>query len=121
MTVAYYFTQKSPPKIEVEPDVSNGLGKTDSSDHRETSDRYIGELFREDRHRVVVCHDGIQWILQKQRRADAAVGAAWDALGYFTTKNALLRVYRSKLAVSRQNYMLSPSRSGVHDGARSPQ
>ena len=65
-------------------------------DHRETADGYHGEIFRRGGYRVVVCKDGAQWILQRQRPKKSSGGAAWDALGYFVTRNALARVYRAK-------------------------
>jgi hypothetical protein len=65
-------------------------------EHRETADGYHGEVFRRGGYRVIICRDGIQWILQKRRRNISSGGAAWDALGYFVTKAALTRVYRSK-------------------------
>ena len=55
-------------------------------DHRETSNHYRGELFRFDRYRVAACRDGIQWLYQRQRPGSPAVGAAWDTLGYCTTR-----------------------------------
>lgn len=36
-------------------------------DHREPADRYRGEIFRNNRLRVVLCRDGIQWILQREK------------------------------------------------------
>ncbi len=48
-------------------------------DHREQSDRYQCEAFRKDGLRVILCKDGIQWILQRQ---DKLAGARWRALGY---------------------------------------
>jgi len=57
---------------------------------RETPDSYCGEIVRRGRYRVVVCKDGIQWILQRQ---DKLAGARWRALAYCTTRAALLRLW----------------------------
>ena len=69
----------------------NGL-----NEHRETRDAYVGELFRHGNYRVAVCKDGIQWLFQRRRPSFRAGGAAWDTIGYFTTRNALIRLYRAK-------------------------
>jgi len=59
-------------------------------DHRETADLYRGEIFRKDRFRVILCRDGIQWILQREKRG---AGARWQAFGYRTTRIALTRLW----------------------------
>lgn len=40
--------------------------------------------------RVVVCGAGIQWILQRRRQRGA--GRPWRAVGYVTTREALMRL-----------------------------
>ncbi len=60
------------------------------TDHRETSDNYQGELFRRGRLRVILCRDGIQWILQRKK---AGAAARWQALSYCTTRKALTRLW----------------------------
>jgi hypothetical protein len=59
-------------------------------DHRETADLYQGEVFRKGRFRVVLCRDGIQWILQREK---SGAGARWQAIGYYTTRKALNRLW----------------------------
>jgi hypothetical protein len=59
-------------------------------DHRETSNRYHGELVRQGNYRVILCKDSIQWILQRQK---GGPGAAWRALGYCATHEALMRLW----------------------------
>ncbi|MGJ8583878.1 MAG: hypothetical protein ACSHXD_07305 [Marinosulfonomonas sp.] len=59
-------------------------------DHRETGDNYAGELFRYGDYRVVLCRDGIQWIIQRHRKGAAA---RWKAFGYCTTRAALARLW----------------------------
>jgi hypothetical protein len=56
----------------------------------ETSDTYGAILAILDQgHRVIVCKDGIQWITQ--RRKSGGADRPWRALGYYTTRNALIR------------------------------
>lgn len=88
------------------------------TDHRETSDTYRGELFRQAGLRVIVCRDGQQWILQRQRGGKEAVGAGWDALGYFTTLKALARVYREKTGVHPSELANLPERINTMKDAR---
>ena len=59
-------------------------------DHRETEDNYRGEIFRRGEYRVILCKDGIQWIVQRRRKGAAA---RWLALGYCTTRAALARLW----------------------------
>jgi hypothetical protein len=56
----------------------------------ETSDTY-GEIVAilDQRHRVIVCKDGIQWITQRRKSGGAA--RPWRAMGYYTTRKALIR------------------------------
>ena len=62
----------------------------DMQDHRETADCYRYELVRQGRFRIVLCKDGIQWIVQRQKRGAAA---RWQAVGYCTTREALIRLW----------------------------
>ena len=62
---------------------------------RECGETYCGELLRFGRYRVAICRDGRQWLYQRQRRRFAGGGTAWDTLGYFTTRTALIRLHRS--------------------------
>ena len=59
-------------------------------DGRETSDLYHGELFRQGHYRVILCKDGIQWIIQRQ---DKAAGARWRSLSYCTARESLIRLW----------------------------
>jgi len=59
-------------------------------DHRESSDRYQGEIIRQDGFRIILCKDGIQWILQRQ---DKLAGSRWRAVGYCMTRAALIRLW----------------------------
>ena len=59
-------------------------------EHRETADLFHGQIVRRESHRVILDRDGIQWILQRRK---GGAGASWRALGYYTTKKALLRAW----------------------------
>lgn len=72
-----------------------GATVQDRTDHRETADDYRGELFRLGNHRVAVCADGMQWLLQSRRFEIRAGGTAWDTRGFCATRKALLRLTRS--------------------------
>ena len=59
--------------------------------HHETSDAY-GRVWAHlcARHRVIVCKDALQWILQQRKKGGAE--RPWRSVGYFRTRDALLRV-----------------------------
>ena len=57
---------------------------------QETSDTYGSVVTKlDDTHRVIVCKDGIQWITQ--RRKSGGAERPWRALGFYTTRKALIR------------------------------
>jgi len=41
--------------------------------------------------RVIVCRDGIQWILQRRNRAETVARHVWRGRSYCRTKEALIR------------------------------
>ena len=56
----------------------------------ERSDAYGGVVcIINDRWRVIVCKNNIQWILQKSK-ADGGHGRAWRGVSHLTTKKALI-------------------------------
>ena len=56
---------------------------------QETSDSYAHVLLQiGNRHRVIVCRDAIQWILQ--RRKNGGAERPWRALGFYRTRKALI-------------------------------
>jgi len=61
--------------------------------HRETADDYRGEVFRLEGWRVVVCTDGIQWIVQFHRSDKGQPRGRWRGLHYCTCLPSLLRVW----------------------------
>ena len=61
---------------------------------QETSDRYFRVVAHLcPKHRVVVCKDAWQWILQ--RRTKGGARRPWRAVGYFRTRDALSRACAS--------------------------
>ncbi len=66
-----------------------------NTDHRESSDRYHGEVLRRGAWRVVICRDGIQAIVQYRARAGAPDRARWEGRRYCTTRAALIRDWRA--------------------------
>lgn len=65
--------------------------KSPSGQKQETSDNYAGVIaVLSDGWRVIICKDGIQWILQRRKKGGAQ--RPWRGQGYFRTRRALLRV-----------------------------
>jgi hypothetical protein len=65
-----------------------------TTSHHETADDYLRVIARLCRqHRVVVCKDSIQWILQRRKKGGAE--RPWRSAGYFRTCDALIRVSAS--------------------------
>jgi hypothetical protein len=57
--------------------------------HRERDDGYKGVVAQlTTRWRVIVCRDGIQWILQ---RKESSHGGPWRGVSYNTNRDGLLR------------------------------
>lgn len=65
-------------------------------DYRETSDTYSAEIYRLENWRIIVCKDGLQWILQRLTRSNSAKGGQWEGQSYFRTREAALRLWRAK-------------------------
>ena len=61
--------------------------------HRERDDDYHRVVYVSDGWRVIVCKDGIQWIVQSRRRS-ARRQVEWKGRSYCTTLTALLRDWR---------------------------
>ncbi|GLS29294.1 hypothetical protein SAMN04488498_11397 [Mesorhizobium albiziae] len=63
--------------------------------HRKSDDDYQAVVAQiNDRWRVIVCKDGIQWILQRRTRAESPDGARWEGRSYLRSRNALISVSR---------------------------
>jgi hypothetical protein len=67
--------------------------RSNFGNHREASDSYRREVYRAGIWRVIVCKDGIQWILQRATRSGSTDGARWEAVSFCTTRAALLRLW----------------------------
>ena len=64
----------------------------EQASHHETSDAYASVIAQLcPRHRVIVCKDAIQWILQA-RRGERHGQPRWEALRYCRTRDALIRL-----------------------------
>jgi hypothetical protein len=86
------------------------------TDHRETAEGYVGELFRRGPHRVAECHQGLQWLLQRRRPRKSAGGAAWDTLSYCVTRKALDRFYRAHTGAEAPEIASLPDHFGRGSG-----
>jgi hypothetical protein len=76
-----------------------------AANHHETSDDYPGIVAQLcPRHRVIICKDAIQWILQR-RDAQRAGRPRWTGVGYFRTRSALIAVSRTVCARIDPNAM----------------
>jgi hypothetical protein len=63
--------------------------------HQETASTYLGLIAQlNEQWRVVVCKDGIQWILQR-RDAQRAGRVRWTGASYHCERKSLLRVSRA--------------------------
>lgn len=77
-------------------------------DFRETSDGYSDEICRAGGHRVIVCRDGIQWIIQRITRASGGPPrASWRAVAYLTTRQGLERLWAAHTGTLPPHEILS--------------
>ena len=61
-----------------------------SQNHHETAEGYLGVIARlDDRHRVIVCKDQVQWIIQV-RRGERRGQPRWTGVRYAQTREALI-------------------------------
>lgn len=77
--------------VKAQADAGGKSTKSETS-HRESDDAYrsvIAEL--SPGWRVIVCRDGIQWIVQR-RRAAGRHGGRWRGVHYCRTRDALIRL-----------------------------
>ena len=66
--------------------------------HHESADEYSGIVARlSASHRVITCKDRTQWVLQR-RDGQRHGRARWAGVGYFLTREALLRASRAMCA-----------------------
>lgn len=69
------------------------VAETASKNHRERDDHYQSVVCQIEGWRVIVCRDGIQWIIQRRRRAGRR-RVEWKGLAYCTTRDSLIREWR---------------------------
>jgi len=61
---------------------------------QETADAYHGVVAHLcAHHRVITCRDDIQWVFQRRKKGDAE--RPWRGVGYFRTREALIRACAS--------------------------
>ncbi len=63
--------------------------------NRESADEYPSVVTATSTHRVIVCKDGLQWIIQR-KRGKSLVGGAWRSISYCTTRRALIRLWTTE-------------------------
>lgn len=87
------------------------------ADHREESDGYRGEVFRQGDYRIAACRDGIQWLFQRRRGGKSLGGARWRTLGYCATRKGLMRLSAAHMGAAPDLAGLPPTcgRGAGHD------
>jgi len=60
-------------------------------EHRESADRYQGEIYRLGNWRIAVCKDQLQWLIQRRTRAQSLAGPRWVSKKFCCTRKALIR------------------------------
>jgi hypothetical protein len=75
-----------------------GVAVTEPPSHRERDDGYKGVVAQlAPRWRVIICKDGIQWIIQQK---ESSHGGPWRGVSYHTNRDGLLRACGSLEAAS---------------------
>lgn len=78
--------------------------------HRETDASYRGVIVTYGRYRVALCRDGIQWLFQKRVTKEPCARARWRTLGYFTTRESLMRFQHKSTSQHWPELMALPER-----------
>ena len=68
---------------------------TPRQSRNEGSDRYAGDVVRAAQARVIICRDGLQWILQ--RRSPGEGKRRWVDQAYLTSRKPLEALWRSTI------------------------
>ncbi|MER9095906.1 hypothetical protein NKI34_33820 [Mesorhizobium sp. M0700] len=77
--------------------LDRAAGPVSTPDNSEKSDTYYDVVFRiNERWRVIVCHEGVQWILQK-RKGNLVGGPAWRAVKFCRSKVGLSRALKEEV------------------------
>lgn len=74
----------------------------------EGSDRYAGEVVRATHTRVIICRDGLQWILQRRSPGDGR--RRWLDQAYLTSRKTLEAMWRSSVGAVPQQIRNLPAR-----------
>ena len=61
---------------------------------RESQDDYVNVIYTNGDHRVALCRDGLQWLLQKHS------GQHWKSISFCVTATALAREWRNKVGTA---------------------
>ncbi|MBZ9808316.1 hypothetical protein [Mesorhizobium sp. ESP-6-2] len=81
----------------VERNSDSTLGPLSDLENRERSDTYSHTVLRiDDTWRVIVCPEGLQWILQK-RKGYLGGRPAWDGKSFCRSKTGLRRAIKDKV------------------------
>ena len=59
--------------------------------NRERDHNYRAVIHEHGHWRIILCRDGIQWIVQKLRNAGGRDGGRWEGRRYCTTRKSLVR------------------------------
>jgi hypothetical protein len=78
------YSKAKPPAQIIQPETS----------HKESANDYKYEIYRSEKWRVIVCRNGIQWILQRAKMNGPTL--AWCGKSYRTTQKALIRCWHEK-------------------------
>jgi len=88
-----YPVKNTPPSNDL-----RGVAVTAPPSHRERDDGYKGVVAQlTTRWRVIVCKDGMQWIVQQK---ESSHGGPWRGVSYHTSRDGLLRACGSLEAAS---------------------
>jgi hypothetical protein len=80
------------------PQNITGVAVIETPSHRERDDGYKGVVAQlAPRWRVIICKDGIQWIIQQK---ESSHGGPWRGVSYHTNRDGLLRACGSLEAAS---------------------
>lgn len=74
----------------------------------ESRGAYKVTLRRDGDHRIILCPDPLQWIIQRRTRAESLDGARWEAVYFCTSRAGLLIDYPALADVSPQELMDFP-------------
>ena len=63
-----------------------------ATSNRESADHYHTIIEKTETHRVILCREGLQWIIQF-RSGKTVAGPRWRSISYCTTREALTRLW----------------------------